>query len=197
MTPMKLPPNDPQDRRERLSGLLDGDAGAADEVCGWWSDDPALRQTWHTYQLIGDVLRSEDLATLPGRDAAFLSALRVRLAAEPVVVAPQPRSGRAGPARTANRSWMTPVALAAGFVAVAGVVTVVRLSEPATESQRTLAVAAPPASELQVARVPDGEVLRDARVDEYLRLHRAALVGSPAALPGGAMRNVDLVMPQR
>jgi sigma-E factor negative regulatory protein RseA len=39
--------------------------------------------------------------------------------------------------------------------------------------------------------VAAGQMLRDARVDEYLRAHREVLMGSPAALPGGAVRTVD------
>ena len=41
------------------------------------------------------------------------------------------------------------------------------------------------------------EMLRDARVDEYLQMHRQTIAGSPVALPGGAMRSVDLTVPQR
>ena len=52
--------------------------------------------SWHAYQLIGDVLRSEDLAAEPAADEAFLVALRARLADEPVVLAPQPRVEEAG-----------------------------------------------------------------------------------------------------
>ena len=45
------------------------------------------RSTWHAYHLIGDVLRSDDLARPPARDAAFLAALRA---------APGRRAGGAG-----------------------------------------------------------------------------------------------------
>jgi len=44
---------------------------------------------------------------------------------------------------------------------------------------------------------PNAQMLRDARVDEYLRAHRETLAGTPAALPGGAMRSVDFAVPQR
>ena len=35
------------------------------------ASDAAARRTWHAYHLIGDVLRSEDLASTPARDAAL------------------------------------------------------------------------------------------------------------------------------
>ena len=42
-----------------------------------------------------------------------------------------------------------------------------------------------------------GQMLRDAQVDAYLRAHREALDGSPAALPGGGLRNVDFIITPR
>lgn len=129
---------------ERLSALADGELDAAEVVqaCAQWREAGEMRASWHAYQLIGDVLRSEDLAADPARDAAFLGALRTVLAAEPVVLAPQaaplPASASAPstasidsrtsvtPATRGTRSrrwaWMAPSAVAAGFVAVAGVV---------------------------------------------------------------------------
>jgi sigma-E factor negative regulatory protein RseA len=62
------------------------------------------------------VLRSDDLATPPARDAAFLCALRPRLAAEPVVLAPEPPRR----ARSGRWTWMAPPTVAAGFVLVTG-----------------------------------------------------------------------------
>ena len=80
--------------RRILSALADGDAtdGEAARAFQAWRDDPDARATWHGYQLIGDVLRSEDLASEPRTDEAFLMALRARLADEPVVLTPQPHA---------------------------------------------------------------------------------------------------------
>ena len=50
----------------------------------------ARARRWHAYHLIGDVLRSDDLASAPGRDAAFLQRLSARLDDEPAVLAPEP-----------------------------------------------------------------------------------------------------------
>jgi hypothetical protein len=80
----KLPP------MGELSSLMDGelDASAVSRACGQWRDDPEVRARWHTYHVIGDVLRSYELASDGGHDAAFLAAFRQRLAQEPVVLAP-------------------------------------------------------------------------------------------------------------
>ena len=115
--------------RERLSALVDGEveANVVVQACTAWRDDAEHRSTWHAYQLIGDVLRSDDLASEPRRDIAFLSALRGRLAAEPVVLAPQPIEAAAPTspkpvmAGARTRGWIGASAAAAGFVAVAGV----------------------------------------------------------------------------
>src|SRR4051812_6645764 len=106
---------------EDLSALMDGelDAAAAGTACDSWRDDPEARACWHAYQLIGDVLRSDDLASGRQRDDAFLRGLQQRLAQEPVVLAPS---------RAVRRSWVAPAAVAAGFAAVAGVLVVTQMS---------------------------------------------------------------------
>ncbi|MBC8058153.1 MAG: sigma-E factor negative regulatory protein, partial [Rhizobiales bacterium] len=78
--------------RESLSALLDGelDPVAVSRACAQWRDSATSRATWHAYTLIGDVLRSDDLAGDAARDPAFLDAFRARMAGEPVVLAPQP-----------------------------------------------------------------------------------------------------------
>src|SRR3954464_6140145 len=120
--------------RRILSALADGDATDSEAARAFqaWRDDPQARASWHAYQLIGDVLRSEDLAVEPAADESFLVALRARLADEPVVLAPQPRvepalaeaQPVAANASGRSRRWQGPVAMAAGFLAVIGVLNV-------------------------------------------------------------------------
>src|SRR6478735_8116694 len=76
--------------RERLSALADGELGPAGTTtsCAAWARDSALRADWHAWNLIGDVLRSEDLASDPSHDRDFCVQLRSRLQAEPVILAP-------------------------------------------------------------------------------------------------------------
>ncbi|MDH4050703.1 MAG: anti-sigma 24 factor, partial [Rubrivivax sp.] len=111
--------------------------------------------------------------------------------------------------QTAQRSlrqvWALPLAVAAGFMAVAGVLVVLQQVGDGGVAGEGQVLAAKPATGPQFASaavVPGGaegraQMLRDARVDEYLQMHRQALAGSPVALPGGAMRSVDLTMPLR
>ncbi|HRI18437.1 MAG TPA: RseA family anti-sigma factor, partial [Burkholderiaceae bacterium] len=75
-----------------LCALVDGecDASALGGACAQWRTDASLRASWHAYHLIGDVMRSDELASDAGRDAAFVRSLRERLAQEPVILAPSP-----------------------------------------------------------------------------------------------------------
>jgi sigma-E factor negative regulatory protein RseA len=111
-----------------VSALVDGEASADEAllVCSQWRDDPHARARWHRYQLIGDVMRSDDLAQAES-GAAFLASFRERLAQEPVVLAPHAAVSREAPPVPASqslvlrkRSWVGPVSVAAGFVLVVG-----------------------------------------------------------------------------
>jgi len=197
-----------EDRRALLSALADGEAAAAQPGCELWRDDAQARATWHTYHLIGDVLRSDDLAVQPARDAAFLAALRERLAAEPTVLAPMsPMSvasaAAAAPATRRRHAWLAPAAVAAGFMAVAGVLVVARVSVPGVDGP-LLAIGGPSNPGLQRAGsgtpavaplVIEGRFIRDAQLDAYLRAHREAMGGAPVALPGGVPRNIETLAP--
>ena len=64
-------PEDEMQRLQRLSALADGELDADESAlaCGQWRGDASVRARWHAYQLIGDVLRSEELASDAARDA--------------------------------------------------------------------------------------------------------------------------------
>jgi sigma-E factor negative regulatory protein RseA len=196
--------------RLALSALMDGDAhdrGAA--AIGAWRDDADARTSWHAYHLIGDVLRSDDLAVTPAHDERFLRALRERLAVEPVPLAPSPlpTAGRpvaqaeggqdehVAPAGATHRraaSWlMAPAAVAAGFVAVAGILVVTRSWTPGVEEGGVMAQAAASAPVSADGLVASSDVVRNARLDRYLEAHRA--LGNGVAAAGGAGHRVQIV----
>jgi sigma-E factor negative regulatory protein RseA len=191
--PQHNTPASDEQARQWLSACADGEADALDPACQLWRDDPAARQTWHRYHLIGDVLRSEELATSPARDAAFLSSLRQRLAAEPVALAP---SARANPG-AGRPSWRLPAALAASFVLVAGAFTVARLRPVSPGGEAGAAAGAGTVLD-QADRVADEAglpLITDPRLDEFLRAHQAMGGGLQAAAPGGALRQVRALAP--
>jgi sigma-E factor negative regulatory protein RseA len=216
--------------RERLSALLDGELDAAPvaQACAQWRESRDARATWHAYHLIGDVMRSDDLACDPAHDADFLQAFRARLASEPVVLAPRPleavapadvapalvRAVAAGGSSGRRWSWMAPTAVAAGFVAVAGVLTLTRgpglpgdggagpgiaMTAPAPASASLVGAVASPALAPGVvetaaaaepqAVVATGKVIRDARLDRYLAAHKQFAGSSALGVPSAYLRN--------
>lgn len=105
----------------RLSALRDGEleGAALDALLRELAEQPALRQRWQAYQLIGEGLHQGDLAGTPAEDVqrgqALLAALRPRLAAE--AQTHQPLQPRAEP-RGQQARWWAPMAVAAGFMAL-------------------------------------------------------------------------------
>lgn len=208
---------------EHLSALVDGelDGRAVASACAHWRESVASRQSWHAYQLIGDVLRSDDLASDPARDAAFMVALSARLAEEPVVLAPQAlvsTQGDAAPAlNVANgapvrrRSWLVPSTVAAGFVLVAGALMVTRAPDTAAgrsqgvplagvvsaEAQMALAAAASAAARDPRTVMTNGSLIRDARLDRYLAAHSQFAGTSALGVPSGFLRSATVSGPDR
>ena len=191
------PPPGPSaaDPRELLSRLADGDCDGrvTPAACAHWESDAGLRQTWHRYHLIGDVLRSDDLSQAPARDADFLAELRRRLATEPAIVAPLPAAARTG----RLQRWATPAAVAAGFVAVAGLVVVMRAQQATPAAGAVPVLASAGAVAPAGGPAVDAAMIRDARLDIYLQAHRDMRVNAAAAMPGGGLRNVDLLLAPR
>ena len=157
-------------RLSRLSALADGEASAeeAARASADWAADPAAREAWHAYHLIGDALRSDELAASPERDERFLQALRERLREEPAVLAPGAAPARQGAAdRLRWRRWSGAVAAVAGVMAVAVVAVGLQSAEmgstpgpavanvPIVPSVPSLpGTAVPPAGVVPVAQAP-------------------------------------------
>jgi sigma-E factor negative regulatory protein RseA len=198
--------------RAQLSALMDGDPDAAEDACRAWRDEASARADWHAYHLIGDVLRSEDTGGHAGDDARFLARLRERLAVEPVVLAPVAASASA----RERRPWMATAAVAAGFVAVAGVLIATRMSASdesrgaapvlamKKDTDTPIAVVAnlqlPPGAEVAAASAPaivtgrdGGTLIRSPELDRYLAAHRQYANASPLTALGGVLRSATVV----
>lgn len=208
---------------ENLSALVDGELGseAGARVCVQWREDPQARAHWHAYALIGDVMRSDDLASPVDRDCAFLARLRARLADEPVVLAPAelpapvelPAVAAVPAVAGSRRAWRTPVAVAAGFVVVAGALVATSVpgslpfgGSPATVAQTghatAVATAPSPLRAVSVAQDTEpvrlnGQLIRDARLDEYLSVHKKFGGSSAPGVPSGFLRNAAAEAPAR
>jgi sigma-E factor negative regulatory protein RseA len=160
--------------------------------------DPAALEAWHTYHLIGDVLRSGELAagTMP---TAFLSRLQLRLQQEQRLVAAGQQPARAEPAprqEAANDSsfrWK----LVAGFASLAAVAAIgwtVVGSLAGKPEQGQLAAGA---GGTVVAGTERGPMIRDPRLDEFLAAHRQLGGASALQMPAGFLRNATFEGPNR
>lgn len=196
---------------EQVSALMDGClSGAEFEIAMQSTASGDMRERWHLYHLIGDTLRSPELAACE-RDARFVERLseRLKLEAAPassveplVAVAPIIDGYRAGQA-AANDGvfrWKL-VAGLASFAAVAAIgwgmlgsvgpqsagPQLVLNAVPATGAARgtTQTAAAQPASAVAEAPV----MLRDPQLDEFLAAHRQASGVSALGDASGFLRN--------
>jgi len=162
--------------------------------------DPAAREAWHTYHLIGDVLRSGELAagTMP---TEFLSRLQLRLQQEqgtaaageqPARVEPAPARQEAA-ANDASFRWKL-VAGFASLAAVAAIGWIVVGSLAAKPEQGQLAAGA---GGTVLAGSERGAMIRDPRLDEFLAAHRQLGGASALQMPAGFLRNVTFEGPNR
>ena len=181
--------------RELISAMADGQLRGEAFARGMdaaASDSGAL-EAWQTYHLIGDVLRSSELAagTLPG---LFLSRLQSRLEDElrPVseTMGQSPDHAlravtrRQAASNDTNFRWK----LAAGFASLAALAAIAwsTVGQLATPQQAQLA--AVPSAVVPVAEA-SGPMMRDPRLDEFLAAHRQLAGTSALQAPAGFLRN--------
>lgn len=222
---------------EMLSALTDGevDASAVERTCSVWHRDASLRERWHAYHLIGDVLRSDELSFSARADESLLRRVRERLADEPAVLAPAPLAvlTGAGPStvwsggrmatlvRERRRTWGAPIAVAAGFVAMAGLLVAVRQPTPDALNGQQVSLMSLPAATLTpsaesslaqglVADVNGGEgltgqsgaalaasdnILRNAKLDRYLAAHQEFSGATAFGESSGFLRSITHEVP--
>lgn len=203
---------------ERVSALADG-CLQEDEVAQALAavlSDPRAMQTWHAYHVVGDVLRSPELAPLGG-DFAFLEKLEYRLRQEqgrPTSAVPEEASlhavalvADAAPLRaglhSANRSVFRWKMLASAVSMVLVLVVGVGLWSPPT-ARMVAQVQTPPAVDTSFptlavnGREADaGVMIRDARLDELMAAHRQLGGHSALQVPAGFLRNATFEEPAR
>jgi sigma-E factor negative regulatory protein RseA len=198
-----------------MDGQLQGaEAGAALRMMA----SSEARDCWQVYHLVGDVLRSSDLAAC-GRDSLFLTRLSARLQEEagPVAVVPaaQPAHTRDVSRPAANDGvfrWKM-VAGLASFAAVAAIGWSVMGGigpQPGAGAQlaqalpgastQVVTLMAPPQAVLATASEPAAAgavMLRDARLDELLAAHRQTTGASALGNAAGFLRNATFEGPGR
>jgi len=174
-------------RGERLSAFVDGEWSAEEHLnANFFELDGEGRAAWSEYHLIGDVLRSDDLALSQAASRAFMTGFAARFEAEPHLLAPAalPQAGRnerVGRILALRRRVMPSLAVAAAAatltwivmpqmrgVGMAGAPQIAAVQSQGDGVQR-VAMNTTPAP---VAGGQDGNIIRDARLDEYLQAHQ-------------------------
>lgn len=198
-------------RRLSVSALVDGELSAAEldallqekaDPAGWDAD-------WKTFHLIGDVLRGSEPVVPSRLPSDFAATVMGRLHDE-AVLQPVPTESvvhlRGAPANDAVFRWK----LVAGLASMAAVAAVgwalVGTVTPSSGAGPQVALASPPvtqgvpqeAPQAVVVQTPQGQVLRDARLEQLLAEHRQYGGMSALQTPAGFLRNATYdAAPQR
>lgn len=213
--------NDIVNTHETISALADGQLRGEEfvrAVEAATANAQALA-TWHAYHVVGDVLRSGELAACR-QDVAFMARLKSRLRQEQV---PVPSLSARGPLaaqlqaarpldrhienrRAANESnlrWK----LAAGFASLAAVAAIGwagltgwdQAAGPPQQLAQAVVPAQPQAAQPVVAVVDsDGPVMiRDPRLDAFLAAHEQFGGTSALQMPSGFLRDATFEGPSR
>jgi sigma-E factor negative regulatory protein RseA len=172
---------------EALSSLVDGelDPAAADSLLTALCRDAELRNEWVTLHIVGDALRSSEVAAV--HSTSFCARVAAALESEPTVLAPRPpQANRSG----TLRRYLAPGVAIAASAAVIAFVAVPLLQSPATvaPSQQVATTAVPIAavpSASEVSRRAAATVANARAFDVYLAAHRelASGVALPRATP--------------
>jgi sigma-E factor negative regulatory protein RseA len=188
--------------QEMISALADGQlhGEALERAVQTVATDDAARAAWHTYHLIGDVLRSGELTTgTPPADflAGFQSRLGREHAGVPAGLPVQAPAVVRTPGAAANDGsfrWK----LVAGFASIAAVGAIGWTAVgDAIRAQQPQMASVAPAAVTPVEQRPM-VMIRDPRLDEMLAAHRQLGVGASALQsPAGFLHNATFEGPGR
>jgi len=173
-------------RGERLSAFVDGELFGEEHLNldKFLSElDGEDRAAWSSYHLIGDALRSDDLAVGSAASNAFLSGFAARFESEPHLLAPsaQPVTRRllalrrrvvpafAVAAAAATLTWIV-VPQLQGVPGGPGATQVASVSSHGDALQKVAMASVPSANVMPVAQ--DANIIRDASLDQYLEAHQ-------------------------
>jgi sigma-E factor negative regulatory protein RseA len=163
---------------ERLSAFVDGELFGEEHLnldkflVDLDGDD---RAAWSSYHLIGDALRSDDLAVSPARSSAFLSEFAVRLESEPHVLAPAAASVTRR-LLGLRRRVVPAFAVAAAAATLTWIVVPQLQGVPGGPGAQIASLQShgDAVQRVAMASVPtqDSNIIRDASLDQYLEAHQ-------------------------
>jgi sigma-E factor negative regulatory protein RseA len=165
-------------RGERLSAFVDGELFGEEHLNleKFLADlDGDDRAAWSSYHLIGDALRSDDLAVSPARSSAFLSGFAARLESEPHVLAPAAASVTRR-LLGLRRRVVPAFAVAAAAATLTWIVVPQLQGVPGGPGAQVASLQShgDAVQRVAMASVPtqDSNIIRDASLDQYLEAHQ-------------------------
>ena len=180
------------DNQELISALADGHLQGEAFAHGVRAAaaDARGRETWCTYHVVGEVLRTGKVAggTAP---EAFLARLREKLQQEEAPAVPQlpvAQAVRHEPRAAAN-DWIWKIAAGVASVAAVAAVGWNMAGGSASQVAQPQLAAAPAASAPAVAQASTAAMIRDPRLDQLLAAHRQFAGPSVLQTPSGFLRN--------
>jgi sigma-E factor negative regulatory protein RseA len=161
---------------EKISCLVDGqlERDDAEALLAAVCSDPKLRSQWQQLHLVGDALRSSEVAAHHTPD--FCDKVAAALAAEPTVLAPRPVR-----ARQPMRRFILPGIAVAASMAALSFVAVPMLTQPPAATVAKAPTAPPVALESAQSQPPlrrTGPLPGGAAADVYLSAHRELTGGT-------------------
>ena len=163
---------------ERLSAFVDGELFGEEHLNldKFLADlDGDDRAAWSSYHLIGDALRSDDLAVSPARSSAFLSAFAARLESEPHVLAPAAASVTRR-LLGLRRRVVPAFAVAAAAATLTWIVVPQLQGVPGGPGAQIASLQShgDAVQRVAMASVPtqDSNIIRDESLDQYLEAHQ-------------------------
>ncbi|MEJ2767674.1 sigma-E factor negative regulatory protein [Mycetohabitans sp. B46] len=182
---------------ERISAALDGELPEGAGHAAHARELPRLaeflstldadgRALWTDYHLIGDVLRSDDLADDAAMSAAFVARFSARLADEPHVLAPSALRTNVRRALALRRCMLPVFAVAAAAATLSWVVVpqlqglgsagtpaqVASVSGSGVEAMQRVALSSTPVDGGVQQGVQEVNIVRDVALDQYLAAHQ-------------------------
>lgn len=186
-------------KQELISALADGQLRGEAFARGVEAaaSDPEAREAWHTYHLIGDVLRSGEF-TGGTQSAAFLSRLQSRLQQEQgLAAAVQQQAQAVRPQREAANDASFRWKLVAGIASVAAVAAIGWTAVGGMTGKPEQAQLAAGGAGTVISGSERGPMIRDPRLDEFLAAHRQLGGASALQMPAGFLRNATFEGPNR
>jgi sigma-E factor negative regulatory protein RseA len=187
---------------EKVSALADGQLSGVElaQTLADLGGNAAGVRTWHAYHVVGDVLRSAELAR-GASDFAFLRKLELRLATEALKL-PETRSeGTPTGPQVVARAWVSganapvwrwKVTAGVACVALAGVIGMGQWSQTDFSSSTQLSSASPetaPVRQVSALDASDQMMIRDPALDSLLAAHHQLGGHSALQSPSGFLRN--------